>query len=93
MMMGNMLVSKMVSNHQKLIFRGLGMCRYLYIRILLVFVFFKNYVSIFLDKLYDKKKQVKVLLFRINSVQYPKSFTKFSKSSAILALRATCIAF
>ena len=43
MTIGNMWVTKVVSNHQKLIFCGLGMCRYLYLRILLVFL--KNYIK------------------------------------------------
>ena len=45
MMMGNMSVSKLVSNHQKLVFPGLGMCRYLYIRVLLVLIVRINHVQ------------------------------------------------
>ena len=40
-----------------------------------------------------KQKRVKVLLFRINRLQNPKSLTTFSNSLVISALRAPCIAF
>ena len=66
-MMGNMSASKMVSSHQKLIFRGLEMCRYQYKQILLVF--FKKYVQIFLDKLYIKKREKKTKTSKSITIQ------------------------
>ena len=45
------------------------------------------------EKENKNKKQVKILLVRINHLKNPKSLTKFPNSLAILALRAPCIAF